>query len=143
MMNELNQVLLFLHFLGLAMGFSASFGNAAMGGLIEKAAPAEKPVLARFPPVIARIGRYGLALLWSSGLILVYTKWGGMGSLPWQFHAKLALVVLLTATVEYIHALMRRGQKGDTSVAPTITMFGKAAMALALLTVVFAVLTFD
>mgnify|MGYP001379940504 CR=1 FL=1 len=33
-MNRFNQLLLFLHFLGLALGFSASFASMVMGSLI-------------------------------------------------------------------------------------------------------------
>ena len=76
---DLNQALLILHFLGLAMGLSVSFANIVMGGLIARAAPAEKAVLGRFPPVMSRIGRAGLTLLWVSGVILLYTKWGASG----------------------------------------------------------------
>ncbi len=142
-MNTVNQVLLFLHYLGLALGFSVSFGNMVMGGLISKAAPPEKAVLGRFPPTISQLGRIGLVLLWFTGVILIYTRWNGFAALPWQFHVKLAAVVLLTVTTEYIHRLEPRVQKGDASAVARIEMFGKVATVLALLALVFAVLTFD
>ena len=142
-MNIVNQVLLFLHFLGLALGFSVSFGNMVMGGVISKASPPEKAVLSRFPPTMSQLGRIGLALLWSTGLILVYTKWNGFAAFPWQFYVKLAAVVLLTVTTEYIHWLERLVQKGNASAAARIVSLGKIAMVLALLALLFAVLTFD
>lgn len=142
-MDSFNQVMLFLHFLGLGMGFSVSFGNIVMGGLISKAAPAEKAVLGRFPPAISRLGFAGLALLWSTGLVLVYTRWNGFASFPWQFYAKLAAVVLLTLAAAYIHRLERLAQRGDTSAMARIEGFGKVATLSALLATVFAVLTFD
>jgi len=70
-MDILNTILLILHFLGLAMGLSVSFSMMVMGGLIKKAAPSEKAVLGRFPPMMSRVGHIGLALLWISGLGMV------------------------------------------------------------------------
>ena len=84
-MKGLNQVLLILHFLGLAMGLSVSIANTVMSILIAKAARPEKAILGRFPPVMSRIGKIGLSTLWVTGLILVYTKWGGFANLTWPF----------------------------------------------------------
>lgn len=142
-MNELNQVLLILHFLGLAMGLAVPFSNIVMQGLIGKAAPQEKAVLARFPPSMSRVGDIGLALLWTTGLTMVFTKWGGFGSLPWQFHVKLTAVVILTLLVGYIHALMGKARKGDMAAAARIKVVGNVALLAALTAVIFAVLTFD
>jgi hypothetical protein len=142
-MNIVNQVLLFLHFVGLALGFSVSFGNMVMSGIISNATPLEKAVLGRFPPKISQLGRIGLALLWTTGVILVFTKWNGFASLPWQFHVKLAAVLLLTVTTEYIHWLERLVQRGNASALARIQPFGKVAFVLALLALLFAVLAFD
>lgn len=142
-MIGLNQVLLILHFLGLALGFSVSFGNIVMSGLISKATPPEKAVLGRFPPLITRVGTAGLGLLWVTGVILVYTKWAGFATLPWQFHVKLTAVVLLTVTVAYVHWLERRIRQGDATAVVRIEKAGKIATTLALIAVVFAVLSFD
>lgn len=142
-MPELNQLLLILHFLGLGLGFSASFGNLAMGRLIATAPPAEQAVLARFPPLISKVSGAGVVLLWATGLALVFTKWGGFGSLPWQFHAKLTAVVLLTGVVGYMHALDAKARRGDTAAAARIPRIGPIATMLAIVSVIFAVLTFD
>lgn len=141
-MNLVNQFLVFLHFLGLALGFSVSFGNMVMGGLIARASPPEKAVLGRFPPAVSRLGRIGLVLLWTTGVILVYTRWNGFGTLGWSFYVKLAAVVLLTVTAEYIHYLERRLGRGDVAALARIESFGKVATVLALIALFFAVLTF-
>jgi uncharacterized membrane protein len=142
-MDGLNKVLLILHFVGLALGFSVSISNMVMLGLITKAAPSEKPVLSRFPPMMSKVGRIGLVLLWVTGLTMVYTKWGGFGVLPWQFHVKLTAVVLLSVTVGCIDVMERRVRKGDLSVAARIPTVGKIATTFALLALVFAVLAFE
>jgi len=142
-MVAINQAVLVLHFLGLALGLSVPFSNMVMAGLIARAAPPEKAVLGRFPPAMSRVGKIGLVLLWVTGPILLYNKWGGFAAMPWTFHAKLTAVVLLTLTVGYIHLLETRMRKGDASAALRIEAVGKFALMCALIAVVFAVLTFN
>lgn len=142
-MNGLNRLLIVLHFLGLAMGFSVAFGNIVMARLIAAAPPSEKPVLGRFGPAITRVGDVGIALLWVTGLTLVYTRWNGFDFMPWQFHAKLAAVVVLTVSIGYGHVLMRQARQGDASAAARLPLVGKLNMTMALLAVVFAVWSFS
>ena len=88
-MDTVNEVSLFLHFVGLALGFAAAFGNMTVGILIAKAAPAERVVLGRVPPALGVLGRSGIVTLWVTGVFLTYSKWDGGSVLPWQFQAKL------------------------------------------------------
>ncbi len=142
-MDALNYGLLILHFIGLAMGLSVSFSGMVMAKVIAGAAPNEKPVLARFPPRMLMVGHMGLGLLWATGLSLVYTKWGGFGVLPWQFHVKLTAVALLTIVIGYITRLMKKAARGDQAAAVQVQAVGKIAFLLALTAVTFAVLTFE
>jgi uncharacterized membrane protein len=142
-MASFNEVVLILHFLGLAMGFSVSIGNIVVVNLMAKAAPGERAVLARFPPAISKVGHAGLGLLWATGLTMLYTRWNGLAGMPWQFHVKLTAVILLTLTVAYLTRLEKQVRRGDTAAAARIQTFGKVASASALVAVIFAVLTFD
>ena len=141
-MNAFYQALLILHFLGLAMGFSTTFANLVTVGLITKAAPHEKAVLGQFLLAMSRVAEIGVGLLWATGLTMVFTKFNGFGSLPWQFYVKLSAVVILTATLWGIHTLGVKVQAGDASAEARIQMLGKLAALMALLALVFAVLTF-
>ncbi len=138
----LDQTLLVAHFVGLAMGLSSGFANMVMAGVVAKAAPAEKAILARFPPAMSRIGVIGLALLWVSGAALVMTRYGGFGVLPGAFHAKLTTVILLTLVVAYINVLMPKAQRGDTAAMARIQMLGKMTGPLAILAIILAVVAF-
>lgn len=131
-----------LHFLGLAMGLSTGFANMVMAGLIRKAAPAEQAVLSRFPPAMSRIGVIGLALLWISGLLIVWTRYGSFAVIPRPFIVKIAAVVLLTIAVAYIHVLMPRAQRGDHAAMARIQLLGKLTAPLAIIAIIFAVITF-
>lgn len=141
-MTYLNELLLFLHFLGLALGFSVSFGTIVMAAVIARSTPQDQAVLARFPPALSRLSRWALLLLWTTGLTMVFTRWHGFAGMPWQFHVKLTAVVLLTLTVEYVAALQKAAQRGDPSAPARIVLFGKVATVLALVAMLFAVLAF-
>jgi hypothetical protein len=138
----LDNTLLVLHFLGLSLGLSTGFANMVMAGLIAKAAPQEKPVLRRFPPAMARVGAIGLVLLWGSGIAIVLTRYGSFAILPRPFIVKLIAVVLLTAAVAYIHVLIPKAQGGDAAAMARIEVLGKATGPLALIAIIFAVITF-
>ena len=142
-MDVLNPILLILHLVGLAMGLAVSFSGMVMQGLMATAAPGDRAVLARFPPRMSIVGHVGLGLLWTTGLALTFTKWGGLGMLPWQFDVKLAAVVLLTIAVGYITRQMKHAAPGDMAAIARIQKIGKIAFVLALTATVFAVLTFD
>ena len=131
-----------VHFLGLAMGLSTGFANMVMAGLIDKAAPAEKAVLGRFPPAMARIGAVGLTLLWISGISIVMTRYGTFSILPRPFIVKLTAVVLLTIIVGYIHVLMPKAQRGDQAAMARIRTLGMMTGPLAIIAIIFAVITF-
>jgi len=139
----LDQFLVIVHFLGLAMGVGTGFANMAMAGVMAKATAGEKDVLARFPPAMSRIGAIGLVLLWGSGLAIVMTRYGGFSVLPRPFIVKLAAVVLLTICVGYIHVLFGKVRKGDASAAARIQLLGRLTGPLALIAIIFAVITFD
>lgn len=137
------RVLMFLHFLGLAMGFSAGFGNMVMGSLMAKASPEERRVLSRFPPAIARLGDIGLVLLWLTGLTMVFVKWGGFGSMPGLFHAKLTTVVLMTLVLGFMHSQAKGVAAGNADAIARTQVAGKFMFLLAVTTVALAEWTFN
>jgi uncharacterized membrane protein len=144
-MDTLNHILLVLHFFGLAMGLSVGLSGMVMMRLIETSAPADKAVLGRFPPLMSRVGSIGLALLWITGLSLFFSKWGGfanIGNMPWQFHLKLTLVVILSGLVGYMQTLQRRLRNGDASVMPTMQLLGRFAFLTAIAIIACAVWAF-
>ncbi len=138
----LDQTLMVVHFLGLAMGLSTGFANMVMAGLIAKAAPNDKAVLSRFAPAMSRVGVIGLAMLWASGVAIVLTRYGTFSILPRPFIAKLTAVVLLTIAVAYINLLMPKAQRGDAAAQARIQTLGKLTAPLAVIAIIFAVISF-
>ena len=142
-MSTVNHVLLILHLLGLAAGFSVTFANIVMRGVMAKATPQENATLLRFLPAMSRVGHIGLGVLWITGLSMVFTRFGGFAALPWTFHVKLTAVVLLTIAMGFNSGLERRARRGETALYGRIGTVGKISATLALIAVIFAVLTFD
>ena len=139
----MNRVLLSLHLLGLALGLSVPFANIVLQSLIAQATPAERPILARFPPAMIRVGDIGLVLLWITGPILLFTKHNGFAGLSPAFHVKLAAVVVLTLGVGFIHANMKKAASGDAAAKARVQTAAKVTLLAALTALVCAVITFD
>lgn len=142
----MNTVLLILHFLGLGAGFAASIGNNLVIMLVAKAPPDEAAGLRRFPMAMLPISDIGLVFLWITGIIMLWTKYGGVdgfGALPWSFWAKIVCVVLLTGMIGMVHMAVGRMKRGDMSVAGRLPVYGRIGAVLLLLIVVFAVMAFD
>lgn len=140
----MNEFLLFLHFLGLMFGAA---GGIASGVIMRQAAamPADSgETLRQLGPVLARLAGTGVALLWITGLIMVFTIWGGFGALPGLFWVKFIFVLVLTACVGLIHmtyAEIRR--TGNILLAMRLRFYGPISGLSALLAVLFAVYAFD
>ena len=129
-MDDFNRVLLVLHFLGLAMGMSMGWAAIATKG---------NP-----PPALTRVADAGLILLWVTGLTMLFTKWdGAIGALPWQFHLKLTLVVVLTGIVGFVHSQRRKAMGGDKAAMARIQAAGRVAFLTAIAIVASAVWTFN
>jgi hypothetical protein len=141
----MNTILLILHFLGLGAGFAASIGNNLVIVLAAKAPPAEAAGLRRFPMAMMPIGDIGLALLWATGIIMLWTKYGGVdgfGALPWSFWAKMVCVVLMTALVGIVHSAVGRVKRGDSAAAARMPVYGRVGAVFLFLIVIFAVTAF-
>jgi uncharacterized membrane protein len=142
----MNTILLILHFLGFGAGIAASIGNNLVMMLAAKAPPAEAAGLRRFPMAMLPVGDIGLALLWVTGIVMLWTKYGGVdgfGALPWSFWAKIICVVLLTALVGMMHMSVGRIKRGDMAVAARMPIYGRIGAVLLLLILIFAVMSFD
>jgi len=136
-----NDILLILHLLGFGAGFATSVGNFTIMQLIQ-ASPGDAPILTKVPPRLARVGQVGLAVLWVTGLIMVWSIYGGPQLLSWAFWVKLACVVALTGVAIFLDLTLRRVRAGDRAAAANLPLFGRIAGILLLLIVIFAVLAF-
>jgi hypothetical protein len=137
--------LLFLHFLGLALGVGTSFANLTLGLSMSAIPPAERvPFFLRIS-VLGKNGSIGLALLILTGAGMTLLRgvhetfeWGGPA-----FHAKLTLVAILSGLLGYLQVLVKRAKaEGGGPVMAKIPMVGRVMLVVGLCTVGAAVAAF-
>jgi len=139
----MNQVLLFLHFVGLMLGATGGFGSALIMRRAVVAGPEAGGQLRALGPMLANVSAVGLALMWASGLVLVWSRWGGPGNLPGLFWLKFVFVLSLTAAAVAIHATYAEVKRGNLTAAARLPKLGPVAGVSSLLAVLTAVFTFS
>ena len=139
----MNQVLLFLHFVGLMLGATGGFGSALIMRRAVAAGPEAGGQLRALGPMLANVSAVGLALMWASGLVLVWSRWGGPGNLPGLFWLKFVFVLSLTAAAVAIHATYAEVKRGNLAAAARLPKLGPVAGVSSLLAVLTAVFTFS
>ena len=139
-------VLLMLHFIGLAMGVGTSFAMLTLGSTARRLPPDERREFFGRIGGLAKNGSIGFLLLIASGVGMLFER--GV-SVMFQigggaFHAKLALVVILAGCLGYSQVLRKKlRESGGTGPAASIVpKLGIAMLALGVGIVVTAVLAF-
>lgn len=138
----MNQILLILHLLGFGAGTASAVSNGVAAALAARS-PENAPAYARVGDVVSRFGDVGLVLLWLTGLIMIWSVYGGPGVLPTLFWLKIAGVVALTLALGMVHMRKAQARRGDASAARQIPVFGQITAALLVVVVVLAVLAFS
>jgi hypothetical protein len=139
----MNEALLFLHFFGLMLGAAGGFASAIVMRRALTLPADEAKVLRGLGPTLAKVSATGVAVLWVTGLIMVWSKWSGFASLPQMFWIKAIFILSLTAVVGLIHMTYGEIRKGNPSAAAKLPKLGPMAGISALLAVLFAVLAFN
>lgn len=141
-MDVVNTILIWAHFIGLAVGGAAAFGIPVIGSRMPVVAAETRPVLLGIMHALSRVGRIGIGLLLLSGPLLVWLKYGGWEGVSHWFWVKMVLVVLLIVGIIYSSQLLKRLQAGDISAARISPRVGMVNTALLLLIVLTAALAF-
>lgn len=136
----MRELMLVIHFIGLAMALGAGFANLVLGMVASKLEPAERGSFMSKLVVLGRLGQTGLALLLISGLGLLTPYWKVIGDMPFLI-AKLSLVLLLIISVAVILSIVKKA-KGDPAILAKIKPLGMLNFFLGIAIVILAVLTF-
>jgi uncharacterized membrane protein len=102
--------ILFLHFIGLALGVGTSFAMLTLGAAARDLAPEDRSKFMMRVSALRKNGSYGLGLLILSGIAMLLLRgpaavfaWGGGA-----FHLKLTLVVILIGFFGYMQVLTKK-----------------------------------
>ena len=103
-------IILFLHFIGLALGVGTSFAMLTLGAASRELAPEDRMKFMMRVSALRKNGSSGLGLLILTGLAMVIMRgpsavfaWGGGA-----FHLKLTLVVILCGFFGYMQVLTKK-----------------------------------
>lgn len=138
----MREVMLILHFIGLAMGLGTSFAHAFLGIATSKMSSEEATKFRLHSLALSRMGHIGIALLIISGLYLIIPYWTILPSSP-LLVLKLVLVVILVVLISLINLSTKKARKGDAEVQlKKMEQLGKMTLMLSLIIVILAVYIF-
>ena len=140
----MNDTLFVLHLLGFGAAVASSVGNLIILRMVAES-PADRPVLAKVPPRLARVGQSGLGLLWLTGLIMLWTMFGGPQNVPstFWFSSKIVFVIVVTVVVVMADITLKRIRAGNLALVRQLPIYGIVMAVLLLLVVICAVLAFN
>lgn len=138
----MREVLLVIHFVGLAMGLGTSFANMFLGIAGSKMEATEARKFQLHTLALSKMGQIGLVLLVVSGIFLMTPYWSILPSSPLLI-AKLALVIVLVSLVTVISLAGAKAKTGDADAQfKKIQPIGKMTLMVALIIVILAVTFF-
>src|SRR6478735_9621332 len=106
----MRELMLVIHFIGLAMALGAGFANFFLGTVASKLEPAERGSFMSKLVILGRMGQIGLGFLLLSGFGLITPYWKVIGEMPFLI-AKLSLVALLLISVSRILFIVSKAKK--------------------------------
>ncbi|MCB0545212.1 MAG: hypothetical protein KDC61_08755 [Saprospiraceae bacterium] len=138
----MKEVMLILHFIGLAMGLGTSLAFMFLGMASAKMEEAEARTFRMNTLALAKMGHIGLTLLVLTGLYLITPYWSVLGEMPLLI-AKLVLVLVLGALIGIISATIKKVKNGVPGAdISKVEPLGKLSLLTGLLIVILAVLSF-
>lgn len=138
----MNQFWLFLHLIGLILGAGPGMANMVIMRTAATATPEGAAALRKVPPILVNVSTAGVVVLWITGIIMVWSRFGGPDALPTLFWVKFVFVVILTLVVVFMQMTLAEIRKGNMAAASRMPKLGPAAGVSALLAVLFACYAF-
>ena len=138
----MEDIMLIVHYLGLAMGLGTSFAFMFVGIAASKMDSEDGARFQRNAFALSTMGHVGLTLLIVSGLYLIIPFFGSLGEHPFLV-AKLILVVVLATLIGMISGRARRAiRNNDSEKLRSVAGLGRFALLTGIAIVIMAVLQF-
>lgn len=142
-MDIVNNLLFWLHFVGLGLGAVASFGLPVVGRQMPTATAETRPTLFKVANGLTSVGRAGFGILIVTGPLLFWLKWNGAAPAMAWFAAKMVFVVLLLILIIVAGITSKRAQAGDLAAGRRMPMLSTIGIVLFLCVVLCAVFAFE
>lgn len=138
----MREIMLIVHFIGLAMGIGTSFALMFLGITSSKMEETEAQKFRLNTFTLMKVGYTGLTLLLISGGYLMTPYWNSLTTSPLLI-AKLLLVMILFSLMGIIGAAVKKAKKGDAeSYLKKIEALGKVSLLTAITIIILAVYIF-
>jgi len=138
----MREVMLVIHFIGLAMGLGTSFGFLFLGIASRKMEESEGKKFMMNSFALSTMGHVGLTLLILSGGYLMTPYWSSLGERP-MLIAKLSLVLVLAALIGIISSTAKKVKREEPGASmEKVAPLGRLTMLISLAIVILAVLIF-
>lgn len=129
-------ILLWLHFIGVAMALGGGMALAVTG-------PQFMANVAEYPDLmwgvelaISRLGSLGLVVLLVTGPLMVWLRFGGTAALNGWFWLKMVFVAIAAVSVGMHHVTSKRFRRGNPAALGAMALSGRIA-GFSMLAVVF------
>ena len=142
-MTAVNDILLWLHLLGVAMGVGVGIAMSRVAPNVVAATPTERVQLWPLEKFLARVIAAGVVILLITGPLMLWLKFGGTAALGWTFWVKMAFVASTVICFGVQHWASSRLERGNESAAKLMSISGPMTGISALLAMLFAVITFN
>ena len=137
----MRDVMLMVHFIGLAMGLGTSFAMMFLGIAASKMELEERADFMIKASYVTKMGHIGLLLLFLSGGYMMSPYWSQLQTMP-TLITKLALFVVLGGLIGVMTSKLKKAKAGDMSQLLAIKKMGPITLLTSVAIVVLAVLTF-
>jgi len=134
--------LLFLHFVGLAMGVGTGFAMLRIGYSNRNLPAPEMGALMQKVSSLRLNGYTGFALLILTGLGMTLMRPGIFSAAGGVFHAKLCLVVLMFLNMGLMHMIMAKAKRAGGPPPALLRKLGNINFSMGIVTILLAVIAF-
>jgi len=142
-MHILINGLLWLHFIGIGLAVGGGIALSQIGPKLVAAPEEARTELWAFESFFGRLGAAGVAILVTTGPLMLWLKFGGAGGLSAWFWVKMTLVVIAVVGIALHEWGGARFKRGDQRAVPWMFTGGRLAGAAILLAMLSAVVTFN
>lgn len=135
-------LLFVIHIVAFIAGGANSVVMPIIGSRMATATPETRQTLIGIAGALANTGKYAMATLLVTGVLVLWLKWNWVIPNPW-FWAKMGFVVLMIVFISLNEATTKRAQPGDPEAAKRSKMFGQLTALSFLGVVLSAVFAFN
>jgi uncharacterized membrane protein len=138
----MREIMLILHFIGLALGLGTSFAHAFFDPLISKMEKEEATKFRLQVMILSKMGYAGITLLIVSGIYLILPYWSTLPDNPLLI-IKLILVFILCILILFIGRGTQKARQGNTAEhLNKIEPLGKLTLIISVIIIILAVSIF-